>query len=81
MFNLSDLLLNYAKMTNWKNDIGELQARAEAKSDPPQVEYYWESSLDNFEATERIFFLVVFCFFTAFGVIGNVLTLYVIFAR
>lgn len=81
MFNLSHLRLNHAKIMNWKNEIGELQARVEALSDPPQVEYYWESSLDNFEPPERIFFLVAFCAVTAFGVIGNVLTIYVIFAR
>lgn len=85
MLNLSHLRLlsyvNYSKIMNWKTDNGDYRMRIDAMSDAPQVEYWWESSLDRMVVEERIIFLVVFTIITAFGVIGNILTLYVIFAR
>jgi hypothetical protein len=65
----------------WKTDYEDYQMGFEAVSDSMEMEYWWESYLDRFNYPERMIFLTVFCFIIAFGVIGNLLTLYVIISR
>lgn len=82
MFNSSHLRLHYAKIMNWKTDEGDYKlGRSEVMADPTEIEYWWESLLDHFNFGERMIFLVIFCFIVAFGVIGNILTLYVVIER
>lgn len=81
MFNASHLRLHYVRIMNWKTDDVDYQLKTEAMSDESHVEYWWESHLDHLSFVERIIFLVVFSIIAAFGVIGNILTLYVVFTR
>jgi hypothetical protein len=65
----------------WKTDDEDYQVGYAAVPDDPDLQIWWESILDHFEFGERMIFLVFFLFTISFGVIGNLLTIYVAIAR
>lgn len=81
MFNSSHLRLHNAKIIDWKNYGGEVKGKSDGAIDLTQIEFWWESYLDHLSYGERMSFLVIFCFFVAFGFIGNILTIYVTIVR
>lgn len=76
MFNSSHSRAHYAEIMNWKTD-GDYQA----ESDAPQTIYMWESQLRPLDLSERMLFLGLFVAIIALGVVGNILTLYVVVTR
>lgn len=65
---------------NWKTD-GDYQTGKASTSSAPQVMIVWEKVLQHLYWTERMVFLGFFFVITLFAVMGNLLTLYAVFAR
>ena len=74
-----EIVRNYSNIMKWK--VGTRQSSNEDASSEMGIDFLWESSLMIFSCGERMVFLTLFSVVTAIAVIGNLLTLYVVFFR
>lgn len=65
---------------NWKTD-GDYRPKSDAMFEAPHRMYIWESRLQHLNFSERLLFLSLCFVITLFAFIGNILTLYAVFAR
>ena len=80
MLNYSRLPTRYERIMNWKSDE-DSQTDSESMSELPGFVLVWENNLQHLHWTERMVFLGLFSIVTLFALIGNILTLYAVFAR
>lgn len=77
MFNFSYSSAHYAEiMSSWKANEGYIEMQIEDDLRPT-----WESLMQNLDNGERIILLFLNCIIAGLAALGNILTLYVVFAR